>query len=182
MAEEPITLPDLGPMYDAVGKGISIFSLVETYVTLIFAELLYPADSARSIATLNAARSFEAKMKMVDALAAEALKGEDLTRWRSLSSKIGRRKDIRDKLAHWMVAPWPGIKTAADAAMSKAALVPPIWKQEHWKVMWLPQSERKVQPLFLSDLEQYGRKTTELAMSLLDFCNHLEAHRREKSP
>jgi hypothetical protein len=168
---EPFTLPDLTPMYAEVGHGISLFSLVELNLGACFASMLEPADRRHSIEALNACRSFEAKKKMVDALAPVALDPEHLARWKKLSRMIGRRKDTRDKLAHWTVSLWPGMTSVEDLRNVRPALIPPIFTRAHMDVLWLKQHERKgkEKPLFKEDLECFRLLTTELTKKLIEF-------------
>lgn len=167
-----ITLPDHGPMLEEVGRGIQIFASLEMALNMCFASLLEPADRRRSIAAINAARSFEAKIKMIDAVAAH-LDEPYRSQWRSLSSKIGRRKDIRDKLAHWTVGYYPGAKSAADIKKWKVALVPPIWHQQYNDVMWSPQDKRTVQPISIGQLQEFRVKVAELVGQLVAFCDSI---------
>ena len=126
MSHEVITLPERAPLFEAVGEGITAFAALEFAIGMIFATLLEPADRGRSVAVINSARSFEAKMKMVNALADVALVGDAHTRWRNLSCRIEKRKAFRDKLAHWMVSHYPGATTAEQIRSMKPHLVPPI--------------------------------------------------------
>jgi hypothetical protein len=169
MTEEVITLPDLTPMHVAVGKGISTFSSLELAVGMVFASMLEPAPRLHSITVLNSARSFEAKMKMVDALADVALTDSQLKRWRNLSSKIGRRKDMRDRLAHWMVSHFPGAKTVREIKKMKPALVPPVWSKQHMEVIWDPKTNRKSKPIFLPQLLQFDEDARKLTTELFKF-------------
>lgn len=160
-------------MYEAVGKGISAFAAVEFAVGMCFASMLYPADRGGAVATINSARSFEAKMKMIDALADEVLTKKNLARWRNLSCKIGKRRNIRDRLAHWMVVPYPGAKSASDMKRWKTALVPPLWAKEHMEVMWDPQTNRPTKPLFLNQLHEFQERTNQLTLDLIQFATDI---------
>jgi hypothetical protein len=168
---ETIEFPDEGPMLQAVGKGLTAFASLELGVGICFAAMLDPAPRLRSVTVINAARSFDAKMKMVDALAAVALEGEHFATWRNLSCRITKRKDVRDKLAHWMVSLYPGASSVEELKKMKRALVPPAWSKAHMEVMWDPLTNRKAKPLFLSQLDEFAAKTSELAAELLQFSN-----------
>ena len=158
-------------MLQAVGRGLTAFSSLELGVGICFAAMLDPAPRQRSITVINAARSFEAKMKMVDALAEVALDGGNLKTWHNLSSRITKRKDVRDKLAHWMVSLYPGASTVEEMKKMKRALVPPVWSKTHMEVMWDPLTNRKAKPLFLAELETFIEKTSELVGELVHFSN-----------
>ena len=146
-----------------------MFSSIELGVGFIFASMLEPADRGISIVAISACRSFEAKMKLLDATAAAALKAKELRKWRGLSGRIGRKKEVRDKLAHWAVSHWPGASTTAQIKKMKPALVPPIWTAAHMRVMWLPQRERDVHPVFLRDLQTFNESVIRLTTDLFNF-------------
>lgn len=174
MIEQVIKMPDLGPMHEAVGNCISMFASVEFGVGMCFASMLEPAPRGHSVAVINAARSFEAKMKMIDALAAVALDETKLATWRNLSARIGRRKDVRDKLAHWMVGAYPGASSAEDMAKMKAALVPPFWSKQHMEVMWNPNGQ-KMKPLFLHQLVEFRSLANALTLDLFRFADEISS-------
>lgn len=169
MNEKHFSLPDRMPMFAAIGHGITAFAAVEFGVGMCFATMLYPAPREYSVAVINSARSFEAKKKMIDALAMVALVESDLKKWRKLSSIITRRKYMRDKLAHWMVSNYPGIQSAKDFDKQKIGLVPPIFYKMHFAAIYDPSGNHGSNPIQLDDINCYIKLTNDLVMGLANF-------------
>jgi hypothetical protein len=111
---------------------------------------------------------------VIEALAPYALDDEQLKRWKKLCGAVRKRKRTRDKLAHWMVSQWPGAATVEEVKKQKPALVPPIWRRDWAEVMWLPNHERRVQPIFLERLEGFQTLVAKLGSDLLTFANDIK--------
>jgi hypothetical protein len=160
-------LPDLTPMHTLVGHGITLFSNVELAVGFCFASMMEPADRKCSIVVFNSARSFEAKLKMIDALAEAALAENQLQTWRGLSSKVRRRKVFRDKLAHWSVGYYPGASNIAEAKKMKPGLLPPVWSADHMQAVWNPNGNHTHKAISQKELETFIVKVNALANQLM---------------
>lgn len=169
MTVKHITLPDRTPIFATIGEGITAFASVEFGIGMCFASMLHPEPRDRSVAVMNSARSFEAKIKMIDALASVALGENDLKKWRKLASKITRRKQMRDKLAHWMVSHYPGIQSEKDFDKQKNGLVPPIWAKGHFAAVYNPKGNHGFNPINIEEINCYIKLTNDLVMGLAQF-------------
>jgi hypothetical protein len=156
-------------MHQAVGKGLSTFATVEFAIGACFVAMMLPVSREVSSSAFNAARSFEAKMKMLDATAEARLSGAQLRRWRSLSCKITKRKDFRDKLAHWTVSLYPGINVVQDYKRVKPALVPPFHSKTNKELYLGDEHNLKERPIYLKQIEEFHQLASELAMALFEF-------------
>lgn len=156
-------------MSQAVGNSIAQFASLEMDMGLVFAEMLKPASQRRALAVIHAARSFEVKLKMTDALADVALTGDALKTWRNLSSRLRNRRDFRDKLAHWAVTPVIGFANRK----SYVALMPPPWSPAFVEALHNPTGNHKGKPISLAQIRQAQILVAQLSGDLVSFQNRL---------
>lgn len=114
-------------MLAAVGRGIQAFAGVETAYAYLFAELMEPASSHLALVVLGAARHFETKLSIINAVGNARLDGDILLEFRSLIKKTNRRVKLRNKLAHWTTGFWHKempIVSVADMTVFEVRLYP----------------------------------------------------------
>lgn len=168
-----ITPPDMTPMLAAVGEGMRAFAMVELGMAVVMQSMMWGAPKSAPMVALDAARHLETRLRIMSAVADHVLEGDDLKRARNLLNRIGRRAEMRNKLAHWTVSYWPGAASVDDAKKWKVALVPPMTSSHHSAVMWEPKSTT-VRPLFHCHLEMFASSCNKLWMDLFAFANHLK--------
>lgn len=106
--EEPvtITLPDLAPMHQAVGKGISAFAHIEMILGMLYATLMFPAPRGLCLLTLDVVRDFGKKKNIVEAVAPNVLTPEEQDEFGSLLAELQSLSRVRNNLAHWQTGYW----------------------------------------------------------------------------
>jgi len=178
---EPVMVgvPPQDDMLKAVGKGIQAFTNVEAGLNFLFASIMEPANRGASVIALDAARHIEAKLRIVRAVAGVApLTKAHKTKCTNLLNRIGRRAELRHKLAHWTVGYWPGVKSVKDVKKLRPALIPPMTSPQHGAVVWGGE-----QPIHFDQIEKATAACNTLFEDLVLLSNAIsEAKKGEKPP
>ncbi|MDI3306919.1 MAG: hypothetical protein QJR07_07420 [Acetobacteraceae bacterium] len=164
VASISITLPPQDDVLKAVGEGIQAFAMVECALTFVYASLMKPADTHLCFTTLEAARNLETKLRIVAAVGRQKLSGEDAQVFTALINRIGRRAQLRHKLAHWSVSYWPRAHTREEIMNWRVALTPPIHLEMHDPVM-----DGKIPPIHLNQIQEFCAKCNTLIKDLFNF-------------
>ena len=163
-----IELPSQDPMLRAVGAGIQRFASVEHGLSILFADLMEPADRQVSVLVMDAVRNVETKIQIVQAAVDAKLTGSQLTKGRKIVDLVRKRGDMRNKLAHWTVTLWPGVSTAAEMKKMIVVLAPPIYSKHWGPVMFAPKTTT-IQPIRLKQVETFLNQCSALFAKMVDF-------------
>lgn len=164
-----ITLADLAPLHEAVGRAMTAFADLELAIQFLFASLMEPADRLLSVTAINAVRSFGARLKMVDAVAARALVGDDAQKWQRLHERIQRKKAFRDRLAHGSVGHGPGATTIEEVVAQKPMVLPRIGTGESNLALWHAKGSHRHKGITLDQMTDFRKTTHALVTETFEF-------------
>ena len=180
MATQSITMPPMDEMFRLVGVCLQRFSMLEFGLAMIYASLMEPGDRQLSVLTLEGARHFETRLRIVRTVGKYKFgrNKRKLARFNNVMNRIGRKSKIRDKLAHWSVSYWPGASTVEQMRKMKPALAPGPSSALWGAVMW--GDER---PILEQDLKRYDKDCLKLIMDLVKYSNSIRPRKnRSKKP
>lgn len=175
-----VELPSQDPMLRAVGAGIQRFASVEHGLSIMFADLMEPADRGVSVLVMDAAKHIETKIRLVEAALDARLTGDQLKRGRKIIDMVRKRSDMRNKLAHWTVSHWPGASSAADIKKMIVVLAPPIYSKHWGPVMWAHKTTN-VQPIRLKQVETFLEQCNALFMAMVAFSTEMASTRQRST-
>ncbi len=157
----------------AVGQGIETFALMELGLSNVYAALMAPAEPVLAFLTLENARHFETKHRIVSAVGRAALEGEILATFNNLMNRAKNRAGIRHKMAHWQVQEIPAERTKGGKAT--AALFPPFFSSACQKV-----ASGEERPVHIGEMHEAARLCRQLHVEMGRFSDLIRAKSREK--
>ena len=157
----------------AVGQGIETFALMELGLSNVYAALMAPAEPALTYLTLEKARHFDTKLRIVTAVGKAALDGEMLAMFNNLMNRAKNRAGIRHKMAHWQVQEIPAERRRDGKAT--AALFPPFFSSDYQKV-----ASGEEQPIHIDRMHEAAKLCRELHVEMGRFSDLIRSKRREK--
>jgi hypothetical protein len=115
-------------------------------------------------------------MRIIKAVGTRVLSGQQLSIFRNIMHRAGRRTAFRHKLAHWAIGYVPSTRmnTLEDLEGFKVALMPPIASLQHARIM-----SRDDQPIFPEQIEEFSTQCTALFTEIVALSDQLIESRKE---
>jgi hypothetical protein len=96
--------------YEAIGKALTNWQLVEDVLGILFSHLMSPQNGASKISATAAYHSvigFRSRLALVDSAAIMQWHGPRLATWKNLKGKIKKASEIRNHFAHFSMQETP---------------------------------------------------------------------------
>jgi hypothetical protein len=182
---EPVVInyPDLAPMHQAVGRGISSYVNIEMGLGFIYATIMSPAPRALSLLTLDAVRNFSQKRDIVAAVYPHVLTTDEQSALEKLLNRVGTLSKDRNLLAHWQTGLWHKnmpVDNLQQIEEMEVRLYPGFYSRNNMD--FAPKVTRRI-----SEIEDFTQRCIAVFLELVAFDNqiwrrlHPDAHSREKA-